>query len=161
MNILSPWIKGCADDGYNAIEPDNLDVSSLAPWSATRHSHSFQTYTRSDGLLTQDENIALATLIVSYAHSVGLAVAQKNTAELGDIGKSEVGFDFAVAEECQANSDSGYDECAIYGAAYGNEWLEVEYESAAFTAACAARNTSISIDLRNRDVTPKGVYEEC
>jgi Glycoside-hydrolase family GH114 len=27
--ILNGWIDECADDGFNAVEPDNLDVSSL------------------------------------------------------------------------------------------------------------------------------------
>jgi hypothetical protein len=28
-NIINPWIAQCAKDGFQAVEPDNLDVSSL------------------------------------------------------------------------------------------------------------------------------------
>ena len=78
--------------------------------------------------MTKDDNLALAQLFVSYAHSLGLAVGQKNAGEeLGSDGKNTAGFDFAVAEECQAYSDPSedYDECAYYTDAYGDEVLEI------------------------------------
>ena len=59
------WIAGCADDGYQAVEFDNLD-----------------TYSRSGGMLTIDDNLALARLLVERAHAEGLAAGQKNSLEL-------------------------------------------------------------------------------
>lgn len=98
--VLNGWIQKCKTDGFNAIEPDNLD-----------------TFTRSDGLLTKTGNLALAQLFTTYAHSIDLAVAQKNTGgELGSSGKTTAGFDFAVAEECQY-----YNECSEVSLVTDNE----------------------------------------
>ncbi|KAJ6489084.1 glycoside hydrolase family 114 protein [Mycena sanguinolenta] len=145
--ILNGWIDTCHSKGFDAIEPDNLD-----------------TFTRSDGLLTAADNLALAKLFTDHAHSLGLAVAQKNTgAELGASGQSTAGFDFAVAEECQK-----YSQCDAYAAVYGNEMLEVEYTDngiALWNAACAARGSAISVIYRDRGVVPPSssayYYQEC
>ncbi|KAJ7628537.1 glycoside hydrolase family 114 protein [Roridomyces roridus] len=147
--ILNGWIDQCADKGFNAIEPDNLD-----------------TFTRSKGLLTADNNLALAKLFTDHAHSRGLLVAQKNTGgELGSKGKAQAGFDFAVAEECNE-----YDECGSYTDVYGAKVIEIEYTdaddaSANFKAACKARGSSISVILRDRQVVASSAkayhYEEC
>ncbi|KAJ6522194.1 glycoside hydrolase family 114 protein [Mycena vulgaris] len=145
--ILNGWIDDCKTKGFNAIEPDNLD-----------------TFTRSTGLLTAANNLALAKLFTDHAHSAGLAVAQKNTGgELGSSGKSTVGFDFAVAEECQA-----FEECDSYTDVYGNNMIEIEYTDngvSAWNAACKARGANISVIYRDRDVVPAGSsayhYQEC
>ncbi|KAH6906485.1 glycoside hydrolase family 114 protein [Coprinopsis sp. MPI-PUGE-AT-0042] len=147
-NILNGWIDECADDGFNAVEPDNLD-----------------TYTRSAGMLTQANNLALAKLIADHAHSRDLAIAQKNVAELGSVGKNTVGFDFAVAEECQVE-----EECQEYIDAYGDLVLEIEYTDnddadAVFAAACADHGSEIAVIYRDRDLVPSGQseyhYEHC
>lgn len=143
--IVNGWISECAKKGFKAIEPDNLD-----------------TFTRSSGLLTKANNLALAKLLVNHAHSLGLAVGQKNAgSELGKEGKKVAGFDFAVAEECQQ-----YDECGEYTAVYGSRWVEIEYgNKARFDKACKARGKNISVILRDLDVTPKGnknyKYSQC
>lgn len=145
--IINGWIDECAQKGFNAIEPDNLD-----------------TFTRSNGLLTADNNLQLAKLFTDHAHSLGLAVAQKNTGgELGSRGKSVAGFDFAVAEECEQ-----WEECDTYTDVYGANMVEIEYTDggkSAFSAACSARGSSISVILRDRNVVPKGSgsysYQEC
>lgn len=130
------WIDECARRGYQAVELDNLDAA-----------------TRSQGQLTDDDSFALAGGLITRAHAKGLAVAQKNAAELSVRGRS-IGFDLAVAEECQV-----YDECGIYSDVYGTALVEVEYTDtppAAFTTACARRATTASVVLRDRDVTPAG-----
>jgi hypothetical protein len=99
------WIAGCAAKGFDAVEFDNLD-----------------TYSRSHDALTVDDNLALATALVSDAHSLGLSAAQKNSAELAQRGRDEVGFDFVVAEECQR-----YDECGVYTDVYGANVIAIEY----------------------------------
>ncbi|KZV84936.1 hypothetical protein EXIGLDRAFT_654578 [Exidia glandulosa HHB12029] len=149
LTVLSKWIDECAAKGFNAIEPDNLD-----------------TFTRSDGLLTKANNLALAKSFTDYAHSKGLAVAQKNTgAEFESDGKTQAGFDFAVAEECQT-----YGECDSYTDVYGSSVLEIEYTDSDnaqgnFQAACSARGGDISVILRDRNVVSKSSgqyhYEEC
>ena len=66
--------------------------------------------------------MALAKLLAAHAHGQGLAIAQKNTPQLGTAGKRRVGFDFAIAEECQV-----YAECAAYTNVYGANVIEIEY----------------------------------
>jgi glycosyl hydrolase family 114 len=144
--IVNGWLDGCARAGFQAIEPDNLD-----------------SWTRSKNLLTKADNVALATLLATHAHGLGLAIAQKNTSDLGSTGKTRVGFDFAIAEECQV-----YRECGDYLTPYGKNVIEIEYTDnprSAYTAACAAQGKTISVILRDRDVVPKGEsayrYEAC
>jgi hypothetical protein len=135
--IVGSWIVGCAHAGFQAIEPDNLDS-----WG------------RSEGALTARTNFALAALLVARAHRLGLAIAQKNAAEAAATGR-RLGFDFAIAEECQP-----YAECDAYMRAYGREVIEIEYADngglAGFAAACRARGQQISIVYRDRNVTPAG-----
>lgn len=132
--VVGGWIDGCAAHGYRAVEPDNLD-----------------SYTRSHGLLSAADALAYARLLVRRAHADGLALAQKNAAELSARGR-RAGFDFAIAEECQV-----YEECGSYTRIYGDRVIEIEYTDqprAAFTTACARRGGRISVVLRDRDVTP-------
>jgi len=144
--IVTGWIDGCKARGFQAIEPDNLD-----------------SWTRSGDTLTKADNVAYATLLAKHAHSVGLAIAQKNAPELGRVGKTAVGFDFAIAEECQE-----FTECARYTGVYGNNVIEIEYtdnDRSAYTEACGAQGTKISVVLRDRDVVVKEKsayrYEHC
>jgi hypothetical protein len=135
--IVGRWIAGCAHAGFQAIEPDNLDS-----WG------------RSQGALTVRANVAFAAVLIARAHRLGLAIAQKNAAELALAGR-RLGFDFAIAEECQP-----YAECDAYMRAYGREVIEIEYPDngglAGFTTACRARGHRISIVYRDREVTPAG-----
>ena len=85
------------------------------------------------------------------AHDAGLAIAQKNTPELD--GRA-LGFDFAVAEECEV-----YRECAAYTDVYGSAVVEVEYTDngrRAYARACKERAGEHPIQLRDRDVLPRG-----
>ncbi len=72
-SIVGAAIDDCA--GFDAVELDNLD-----------------SYLRSAGALTMEDNLAFATALVSHAHEAGLAVGQKNTAELGARGRDEAGL---------------------------------------------------------------------
>jgi Glycoside-hydrolase family GH114 len=145
LAVVGSWIDGCARRGFKAVEPDNLD-----------------SWTRSSGRLTAATNTAFAALLTVRAHARGLAVAQKNTAELAPRGR-KLGFDFAIAEECQV-----YSECDAYLAAYGSRVLEIEYTDNgldAFTQACRARAHRVSIILRDRDLVAAGrpgyTYRAC
>ncbi|WP_318152871.1 endo alpha-1,4 polygalactosaminidase [Microbacterium helvum] len=131
-DVVTPWIRGCADVGFDAVEFDNLD-----------------TYERSGGALTLDHNLALATLLVDAAHGVGLAAGQKNAAEDAAVLHATAGFDFAVAEECAV-----YDECALYTEVYGDHVIAVEYSDTSldFAAACADPAAPASLVLRDRDL---------
>ncbi|MGN6187631.1 MAG: endo alpha-1,4 polygalactosaminidase, partial [Conexibacter sp.] len=111
--IVDGWIDGCRAAGYQAVEPDNLD-----------------SWTRSRRLLTRANNQALATLLASHAHAVGLAIAQKNAVEMAPAGKA-IGFDFAIAEEC-----GRWRECQGYVDTYGDQVLFVEYRKQDFRWTC-------------------------
>ena len=142
--LLLPQIARCRANGFDAVELDNLD-----------------SYTRSAGLLTADDNLALAALLVDGAHAAGLAVGQKNAADLA-AGLAGT-FDFAVTEECDR-----WQECELYTAAYGDHVLAIEYADdlrVDFAAACALPGRPRSMILRDRALVPAGspgyVYERC
>ena len=145
-DAIIPWIRGCAQAGFDAVEFDNLD-----------------SYTRSDGALSLDDNLALASVLVSAAHDAGLAAGQKNAAEDAAALHERAGFDFAVTEECAA-----FDECDRYTAVYGEHVIDIEYSDTlptSFAEMCADETSPSSMVLRDRDlVTPDDdayVFELC
>ncbi len=130
---VNGWIDGCAAKGFNAIEPDNYD-----------------SYSRSRKLLTPAHAKAYITLLSQHAHSKGLAIAQKNTAELaGD--RLTTGLDFAIAEEC-----GQYEECADFAGPFNNNVIVIEYTKAGLSKACAGWKTKLSIVRRDVDVSTPG-----
>jgi hypothetical protein len=128
--MVGPWIEGCRDAGYDAVEIDNLD-----------------SFSRSEGRLTAEDNLALAAEYVRLAHGLGLAIAQKNAAELVDRGRA-AGFDFAVTESC-----AEFAECDVYADAYPVV-LDIEYDEDGFDAACAARLAGVATILRDPLLAP-------
>ncbi|MEO8328933.1 MAG: endo alpha-1,4 polygalactosaminidase, partial [Candidatus Nanopelagicales bacterium] len=141
-DIVNGWIDGCAYSGFDAVEPDNLD-----------------SWTRSGGRLTQADAFALAGLLTAHAHDAGLAIGQKNAA--GQVARGvDVGFDFAVAEEC-----GRYNECGRYIKGYGNEVFVVEYRDQDFQKSCNTWGDELSIVRRDRGVkgpsSGKYVYDAC
>jgi hypothetical protein len=145
LEAVRPVITGCADRGFDAVEVDNLD-----------------TYTRF-GQISQTGALDLAASYASLAHGLGLAIGQKNAAEIAGTGRAQLGFDFAVAEECAA-----FDECAAYQRAYGAHVLQIEYADnlpTAFGAVCDAPGRAPLTILRDRDLVPAGapghVYQQC
>ncbi|HEY8302259.1 MAG TPA: endo alpha-1,4 polygalactosaminidase [Jatrophihabitans sp.] len=139
------WLDGCARKGFDAVEPDNLDS-----WTRAGVHHR----------LTRSDNLGLASLLARHAHADGLAIGQKNTVEVSRAGRKQVHFDFAIAEECQR-----YHECGGYRRWYGSRVYEIEYRRRDFRAACSGHRGTMSIILRDLDVTPRGnphyVYRHC
>ena len=143
LEIQKKWIKGCKTAMFKGVEPDNLD-----------------SYQRSGGAFDLNATKAFMKDFVRYAHEQGLAVAQKNVAELGTAGKQEIGFDFAITEDCQALG-----ECGAYAEAFGNAFFQIEYTDEGFKKSCTDRGGRVSIIRRDRNVVPYGhddyVYEVC
>lgn len=132
-DIVGAAIDDCT--GFDAVELDNLD-----------------SYLRSAGALTLADNLAFAKALVSHAHEAGLAVGQKNTAELGTRGRDEAGFDFAITEECVRRS-----ECASYESVYEDRVVNIEYTDdwPEPSQACAAEDRPHSTIVRDRDLVPR------
>ncbi|GAA1367499.1 endo alpha-1,4 polygalactosaminidase [Streptomyces beijiangensis] len=130
---VNTWIDGCADKGYQAVEPDNLD-----------------TYERFPKYLDAQQAKSFIGLLTEHAHGKGLAVGQKNTVDLAGA-RDETGLDFAVTEECGT-----YDECGDYAAAYDDRVLVVEYTAKGLAKACAGWGGRLSIVRRDLDVLPAG-----
>ncbi|MEU7908322.1 endo alpha-1,4 polygalactosaminidase [Actinoplanes sp. NPDC049118] len=141
--IVNGWIDECASKGFKAVEVDNLD-----------------TFTRSKNLLTADHATAYGKLLADHAHSRDLAIGQKNAAELATEMRPTVGFDFAIAEEC-----AHWDECESYTEAYGDHVVVIEYTARDFGKACRGFGSTLSIVLRDRQVTAPGspgyVFKNC
>jgi hypothetical protein len=141
LAIVAPWIEGCARAGFAAVEIDNLD-----------------SYARSGSRITEAQAVLFMRLLADTAHASGLAIAQKNAAEL--LGRrAELDTDFAVVEEC-----NHYDECGDFTKVYGDAVLVIEYRRADFDKGCKAF-PELSIVLRDQDlVTPAAkayVYAGC
>lgn len=139
--IVGGWIAGCAADGFDAVEIDNLD-----------------SFSRSGDRLDEEGAVALIRLFADAAHDSGLAIAQKNSAEL--VGRrADMGTDFVVAEECNT-----WSECDVYTGAYDDHVLVIEYVQADFETGCA-EFPGLSIVFRDVDlVTPDSetyVYDGC
>lgn len=144
-DLVGATIQRCAEQGFDAVELDNLD-----------------SWTRSGDRLTVDGALELAALLVVRAHGLGLAVAQKNAVELGTRGRDEAGFDLVVAEGCHR-----WDECAAYAEVY-DVVLDIEYADelrGTFARVCADPDTPPSTVLRDRELVGPGrsgyVFDRC
>ncbi|WP_175987409.1 endo alpha-1,4 polygalactosaminidase [Microbacterium tenebrionis] len=136
VDRIGGWVRGCAADGFDAVEFDNLD-----------------SFTRSNGALSQEDAVAVAKELVDTAHASGLAAAQKNAAEHAVALRDDAGFDFAIAEECAA-----YGECTAYTEVYATV-LDIEYTDnlpESFEVLCARPGTPRSAIVRDRDLTRPG-----
>jgi hypothetical protein len=134
--IMGRWTRGCADDGYAAVEYDNLD-----------------SFSRSHELIDRTDAKRYAGRLVRKAHGAGLAVAQKNWATWN--GRT-VGFDFAVAEEC-----ARWHECAAYADHFGQRVLSVEYARKPFRRACRSWDDTFAVVRRDVALSKKGVRRWC
>lgn len=145
LAAIAPTIELCAQSGFDAIEIDNLD-----------------SFSRSGGALSIADAIALATSYADLAHSLGLAIAQKNTSEMTGDSVAQIGFDFAIAEECVE-----FDECAAYTSVYGDAVIDIEYADAesSFDTSCSDPEAPVSTILRDRELStpdePSYVFDRC
>ncbi|CAM5646172.1 hypothetical protein MAUB1S_11165 [Mycolicibacterium aubagnense] len=135
LERLAVTVAECARAGFDAVEFDNLD-----------------SFTRSKGALKHNDAVAFAKLLVRAAHKQGLAAGQKNTPQLSDGERKQIGFDFAVSEECHR-----YDECSAYTRFYGDQVINIEYVDdlrASFADICGDPTTPRDTVLRDRALKP-------
>lgn len=136
-SIIGSSIDQCANKGFKAVEVDNLD-----------------SYSRSGGRLSVNNNLAYAKLLADRTHNRGLAIGQKNSPEQASRGRSEVGFDFAVSEECHR-----WEECASYSDVYGAHVMDIEYTDdlrGTFKDVCSDPDTPATTTLRDRFLVGPG-----
>jgi hypothetical protein len=142
-------VRTCADKGFDAVEFDNLDT-----WTRFRGI---------DGVapIRKKHAVWYARRLVRHAHSLGLAVGQKNASLLTSRQSLErIGFDFVVAESCGT-----YRECDRYTRVFGDRVLAVEYDARSFAYTCGELGGRVAVVLRDVLLRPRGapghVFDSC
>jgi hypothetical protein len=140
LDVLGPILEArfdlCAEKGFDAIEPDNMDS-----WSAD-----------TGFPLTREDAIRFAKWMADEAHQRGLAIAQKNAPELtGDLVDA---FDLAITEDCAADGWCGEMQPYLNS---GKPVLTAEYTDRtsehAFVDACKDQALEgVSLLLKHRDL---------
>lgn len=139
LTILLPLMHArfqrCKDMGFDAIEPDNMDV-----------------YDNESGFrISWHDGVRYIKALADLAHSMGLEIGQKNVPE---ITQQLIGhMDFVITEGCF--SDGWCDDVSAYARA-GKPVLAAEYTdtNVNWAAACAyARSNGYSMILKDRDLT--------
>jgi hypothetical protein len=133
--ILNKRFQMCADKGFDAVEPDNLDN-----WDANR------------SILTEQDQVDFDGWVADAVHALGISVALKNCPELvtrlDRTGQRLVDkFDFELDEQCQEYSECGsFTEFTKSGKAI----FDVEYKSN-LTLSCSQFG-SLSINALKKDL---------
>ncbi|WP_422376434.1 endo alpha-1,4 polygalactosaminidase [Roseibium sp.] len=144
LTILQPLMAArferCKTMGFDAIEPDNMDV-----------------HDNDSGFpITAEHTIAYVRLLAATAEGMGLKIAQKNVPDLTEDLVDT--FDFAISESCyQDRSCKSY---FAYGEA-GKPVFNAEYTDRPihFTKACdIAQKYGLSMILKDRDLTAPALW---
>ncbi len=138
LDVLLPLMKArfarCKALGFDAIEPDNMDVD--------ENDSGFD--------ITPQDVVRYVTALAGIAHAMGLEIGQKNVPALTP--RLIRTLDFAVTESCW--QDRWCDRIAAYITA-GKPVFDAEYTDRPinFKKACkAAANMGISMILKPRDL---------
>jgi hypothetical protein len=117
--IMTRRFQMCARKHFDAIEPDNIDSRGNDPGFP----------------ITLADQLRYARWIAHEAHSLGLAVLQKNDPEQAR--ELEPDFDGALVEQCNQ-----YQECAAFEPYLraGKPVLNAEYKRSLYPGFCAADN---------------------
>ena len=97
--IMTARIQRAAAAGCDGVEPDNVDGYSNKPGIPG---------------MTAATQIDYNEFLANTAHRYGLKVALKNDNEPSQISALAPYFDFAISEECHAQTTKSYDQCAVY-----------------------------------------------
>jgi len=139
IDLLAPIMRArldlCAAKGFDAVEPDNIEV-----------------YDNDTGFpLTYADQLAYATWLANEAHARGLAIGLKNASD--QVRDLLPVFDFAIAEDCFIQGWCAdllpfiAAEKAVFAAEYTDTGVD-------FPAACAwGREHRFSFILKNRILT--------
>jgi hypothetical protein len=119
--IMTARLEMCAQKGFDAVEPDNVDG-----------------YQNSTGFpLTAQDQLTYNEWIASEAHALGLAVFQKNDPDQSSA--LQPYFDGALDEQCNE-----YSECSSFQPylAANKPVLNAEYSSSQYPGFCASDNSA-------------------
>ena len=118
--VMSARFDTCKTKGFDAIEPDNMDVFELGQDSGFP--------------LTEQDGIAYAKWLATAAHSRGMGIGQKNATSItADIAAT---YDWALTESCYSDGNWCGDVKAYVSA--NKPVFMCEYEATSFSAACSA-----------------------
>lgn len=147
---MSLRIKGCAAEGQDALEPDDLDGYTNKSASGAKGG---------GWGLTQADAAGYGAWLAYTAHADGLAIFQKNDTD--NIKADEPTFDGAISEECNAYDDP-CSEWKPYLSA-GKPVLNAEYtDDGEKTSKFCSADIKLGIDgaLFNVDLNGK-TYQPC
>ena len=138
LPLMQARFKACADKGFDAVEPDNMDV-----------------YINDSGFdISAADTIRYVTALSDMAHALDLQIGQKNVPELTD--QLEPLLDFVITEGCFA--DDWCDQVGRY-AENGKPIFAAEYETADADrpALClSARQSGMSLIFKSYDLDASG-----
>jgi hypothetical protein len=146
ISVLEPIMKArfqmCKDKGFDAIEPDVIDV-----------------YANSNGCpspsITAQDQINYNTKLAEWAHALGLSIGLKG--DIDQVVTLQPYFDWTLNEECYQYSECG--NLASFKNA-NKAVFEVEYTGG--TSQCSYMNTNHYNSMtRNLDLTAGGTRQVC
>lgn len=134
LPIMAARFQKCADQGFEAIEPDNINL-----------------HNNDTGFpITRADSLAYLRDLAAIAQGLGLSIGQKNAPDMAE--ELAPDFDFMVVEECYKWDWCG--ETAPYlvrgKPVLAAEYIETEID---FRAACAqARQLGIEMIIKSYDL---------
>ena len=142
LPIMAARFDRCAQKGFDAVEPDNMDLHHNDPGFP----------------IGAAEQTRYALALAELAHARGLAIGQKNAEDLTPSLVDH--FDFLIVEHCFASDrcDEGVAYIEAGKAVFAAEYLHRPVD---FEAACAeARSLGLSMIRKDRGLT-KDHFEAC
>ncbi len=116
--VMEKRFDVCQEKGFDAIEPDNMDVFELGADSGFP--------------FTQEDGVEFALWLAEQAHARGLGIGQKNASSITD--EIVADYDWALTESCYSDGDWCGDVSAYRTA--DKPVFMCEYEADSFAAAC-------------------------
>lgn len=135
LPIMQARFQRARDKGFDAIEPDNMDV-----------------YANNSGFtISAADTVSYVKALASIAHGMGLEIGQKNVPEL--TGQLANTLDFVITEDC---FDQGWCSQVLAYRDAGKPVLAAEYTDTGvnWSAACSwARAQGVHMILKDRNLT--------
>ena len=138
--IMSARLQMCAQKGFDAVEPDNMDG-----------------YQNSTGFsISAAQQLAYNQWIAQEAHALGMAVFQKNDPD--QAGQLQPSFDGVIDEQCNE-----YSECSAFQpyVAAGKPVLDAEYQASSYPGFCSADQSAGIMGALYALALDGSVYRPC